>query len=183
MHIYTHRLTLREWHEEDASFLFHLNNDPEVMLYTGEHNFCSLEEAQLFVKSYDHFVKHGFGRWLVELTDLKKPLGWCGLKYHEEEDFIDLGYRFLRSEWGNGYATEASYACLATAFNHFQFKEIIARAFPQNKASFEVMKRIGMTYYKEGPCGGEPSVYYRIRREEFNVFQPSGKWISEVRFA
>ncbi len=38
-------------------------------------------------------------------------IGWCGLKLNEQ-NLVDLGFRFFRREWNKGYATEAA-KCLS----------------------------------------------------------------------
>ena len=47
----TDRLFLREWILEDAQNFFDLNNDPEVIRYTGDPPFESLEATEEFMLS------------------------------------------------------------------------------------------------------------------------------------
>ena len=61
-------------------------------------------------------------------------LGCCGLKLNEE-NLIDLGFRFFQREWGKGYATESAKASLEYGFNNLKINEIIGRASIDNKAS------------------------------------------------
>jgi [ribosomal protein S5]-alanine N-acetyltransferase len=155
------RLYLREFIQDDAVLVFHLNNDPEVMKYTGDKPFESVEAAREFLINYDHYNKHGYGRWAVFEKKSGEFVGWCGLKYHSE-DITDVGYRLLKAKWGKGFATEAADTCLKIGFTQFNCKRIIGRAMKQNIASIRVLEKIGLKYWKEDKCGGENGVIYKI---------------------
>lgn len=49
------RLILREFIASDAKSLYELNSDPEVIKYTGDPPFVSLEDAEEFILNYDHY--------------------------------------------------------------------------------------------------------------------------------
>ncbi len=48
----TDRLYLREFIIEDASDFFNLNNDPEVVKYTGDVPFSDINAAKIFLQNY-----------------------------------------------------------------------------------------------------------------------------------
>jgi RimJ/RimL family protein N-acetyltransferase len=62
MPIYTTRLLLRRMHPDDAQEMFDLNKDLDVVRYTGDGAFASVEEARQFLASYDAYEKWGYGR-------------------------------------------------------------------------------------------------------------------------
>lgn len=146
------RLGYREFSPDDASDLFRLNSDPEVIRYTGDPPFSSEEEARAFILGYDRYRRDGYGRWSVVSKETFKLLGWCGLNRIDGD--IDLGYRFFRSAWGQGFATEAARACLDFGFNQLGMSRIIARALPENIASWKVLEKVGMTFTGFGSCKG-----------------------------
>ena len=76
----TPRLGLREITTADAEQAYLLNLDPEVIKYTGDEPFSSIEAARAFLEKYDHYKKYGFGRWAVIRKEDRSLLGWCGLK-------------------------------------------------------------------------------------------------------
>lgn len=165
--IETERLVLRRFRELDARSLFELNDDPEVLRYTGDVPFDSVSEAAAFLKKYTAYDRYGYGRWAVILKEPNVFIGWCGLKYHKK-GFTDLGFRFLREYWNHGYATEAARACLEFGFNNLQLREIIGRAAIRNLASIRVLEKLGMSFWKYDACEGIPeAAYYRLTREEF----------------
>ncbi|MDB9932712.1 GNAT family N-acetyltransferase [Flavobacteriales bacterium] len=156
----TERLILREFELTDAEAMFNLNSDEEVLRYTGDKQFESIEDANNFFKNYPDYEKNGFGRWALVTKGDKEVIGWCGLKKHEDNT-VDIGYRIFKNQWNKGYATEASIACLEYGFQVFELDEIIANAATENKASIRVMENIGMEFQQNMACEGiEDAVRY-----------------------
>ncbi|MBK7007209.1 MAG: hypothetical protein IPH36_00305 [Saprospiraceae bacterium] len=58
-------ILLRTWLPEDASFFYELNADPDVMRYTGDPPFASVEDASNFMAAYRDFDLYGCGRWII----------------------------------------------------------------------------------------------------------------------
>ena len=162
----TERLILREWILEDAENFFELNNNPDVIRYTGDPPFDSVKATREFIRNYDAFNKEGMGRWVCILKETGENIGWCGLR-KKPEGFVDLGYRFHRRHWNIGFATEAGQICLAYGFSHLNLEIIVAHAMIENKASSRVMKKLGMRYIGQEISEGHPSVRYEITQEEF----------------
>lgn len=158
----TDRLILREFSQGDAENFFLLNSDPDVLKYTGDKPFQNLAEAEALVANYDQYRRFNCGRLTVLLKDTNEFLGWCGLKYHEEDKLTDIGYRLKKSAWGRGYATEAAMASLHYGFNTLKLNEIVGHAMKDNLPSIRVFKKLGMYYVKDIICGGQPSVFYKI---------------------
>ena len=167
----TPRLTLREMQPDDAADMFRLNEDPDVVRYTGDTAFASLEEAQSLVQGYTQYRQYQRGRLLLHEKATGEFVGWCGLKYLAEEDETDLGYRLLRSDWGKGYATEAGQVCLQYGFEVLQLPRIIARALPANPASLRVMQKLGMVPEKEMWHLGQLWQQYVLLRESWRPAQ------------
>ena len=161
--IETERLLLREFNATDAPSFFDLNNHEEVMRFTGGVVFKNLEESEALIANYTHYQVYGYGRWTVVEKKSNDVLGWCGLKYHPEEGYVDLGYRIHYKYWGNGFGTEAAQACLDYGFETLGIKEVVGRISMENKASIRVLEKIGMKFWKKAPCEGiEDSLFYRI---------------------
>lgn len=147
MHILeTKRLILREITVEDAVHAYELNLDPEVIRYTGDVAFASIDEARNFLKNYDHYQKYGFGRWGVINKADGDFLGWCGLKYTADLNEHDIGFRFFKRHWNKGYATESAKACIDIGFDRFGMTTIVGRAMKDNIGSIRVLEKIGLTF-------------------------------------
>jgi ribosomal-protein-alanine N-acetyltransferase len=163
----TQRLVLREFELNDAQNIWELNSDPEVIKYTGDPPFEKIEKAREFLENYEEYKKNGFGRWAVITKRTNSFIGWCGLKLNEQ-NLVDLGYRFFKKEWNKGYATEAAAASLEYGFMHLNLNEIIGRVAVENKGSIKVLEKLSMTYWKMDSCKGiENSLYYRITKEQY----------------
>ncbi len=153
--------------EDDAEVFFVLNSNPEVLRYTGDNALASVGEAYVFLKNYKDYEQNGYGRWAVVNKNTELVIGWCGLKLNEE-NLVDLGYRFFRSNWGHGYATEAASACLEYGFRELDIQEIIGRVAEENKASIRILEKLNMRFWKKDECKGiDDSVYYKLSQSEF----------------
>lgn len=158
----TPRLLMRKMLPEDAQACFDMNNDPEVVRYTGDGPFASLEEAREFLENYDPYSTEGFGRYAVLQKETGEFIGFCGLRMLKDEGYVDLGYRLVRREWGKGYACEAAEACLEEGFSKFHLPFIVGRVMKENTASIRVLEKLGMYFWKEGDCFEHPAQIYRL---------------------
>jgi [ribosomal protein S5]-alanine N-acetyltransferase len=154
----------------DAIHIFELNSDPEVVKYTGDlpsHDFADAQRIlqETVIPQFHHYK---MGRFAV-LTKDNKFLGWCGLKYFPDTKDVDIGFRFHKKFWGNGYAVEASKAILKYGFEDLNLKKILARSMPQNLASIKVLQKLGMTYRGifNDPTYPHGFVLYELTAEEF----------------
>jgi len=155
--IETNRLYLRELSISDADDFYELNKDNDVMKYTGDKPFDSVEAAQVFLKNYKDYKMNGFGRWAVVLKEGETFIGWCGLKLNEE-NLIDVGFRFYKKYWNNGYASESAQAVLNYGFTTLQMTEIIGRVDQSNTASIRVLEKLGMKFWKQN----KSIIYYKL---------------------
>lgn len=164
----TERLIIREHVLSDAPFFFTLNSNYNVVKYTGDSSFKTIEEAEKIVQYVmNQYKENGYGRWLVGEKETGNPIGWCGLKFHIDTKETDLGYRLLESAWGKGYATESAKACIDYGFNHFNLNRIIGDAMKENTASINVFKKLGMTYLKDSLLDNIESVVYELKKENY----------------
>ncbi len=164
----TQRLILRKFELSDAQFFYELNLNPLVIRYTGDDAFKTIEESEERIEYVrNQYKTNGYGRFLVAEKETLNPLGWCGLKYHPEEDETDLGYRFMQKYWGKGYATEASKACMDYGFHVLNLDRIIGNAMNENIASINVLKKMGMTYLKETTLHDLPSSTYQVYKKNY----------------
>ena len=124
------RLLYRPFLPEDAEGMYHLNNAPDVLAFTGDAPFESVEAARQFIEHYNPYATTGYGRWTVLLKTTHEYLGWCGLRLDTDSGQTDLGYRFLPTHRNKGYATEAGAACLKYGFETLGLQTIIGRVVP-----------------------------------------------------
>ena len=146
----TARLRLRPWRDEDLEPFAALNADPRVREF-----FPSLQTHQESAESMryidDHFRRHGFGLWAVEVIGHASFIGFVGLSVPSFDapfmPCIELGYRLAFEHWGRGYATEGARAAIACGFATLGLADIVAMTAVGNVRSRRVMERVGMKYH------------------------------------
>lgn len=163
----TPRLDLREFSIEDAPEMVRLNADPLVIQYTGDPPFADEAEARALIESYDSYARDGFGRWSVYLRETGDYAGWSGLSYSAEKDEVDVGFRFHRRFWGQGYATESALAALELGFDRFRLTKVVGRAMVDNTASVRVLEKLGMSRSHAFERDGQQHVQYEITADEW----------------
>ncbi|XXX73153.1 GNAT family N-acetyltransferase [Sorangium sp. So ce134] len=162
----TERLSLRPHRPSDVPFMMQLNADPEVIRYTGDPAFASEDEARAVIaRLARQFEAFRMGRFVVSDRKTGEKLGWCGLRWHEDEGLADLGYRFFRKHWGKGYATEAAAACVRYAFEELGLPRLVAHAMLENAASVRVLEKLG--FRRTGP-----TVFKGLAAEGFVLPKP-----------
>ena len=146
--IETERLILREYTEDDAPAFFALNSDPAVMRYVPDEPMISVDQAREVLRSHPitDYKERGFGRFACVLKATGEHIGFCGLKYLKEIEDIDLGFRFIPSQWGKGLATEAALASVRYGFDDLKLNRIVGLAEPENRASIHVLEKVGMQF-------------------------------------
>lgn len=149
--IETDRLLIRPFRMDDIEPSYAMNLDPEVSKYTGDGGVVTKEEMErrIIENVFGDYEKYGFGRLAVELKEENKFIGFTGLKYLEEIDEVDLGYRFMKEYWGKGIATESARPCLDLGFEMLGLSKIIAMTFPQNRGSIRVLEKLNFQYEKD----------------------------------
>lgn len=164
----TQRLELRIHRLEDADFMLDLNSDKEVTRHVPDGAFENAQQAEEIIRSLRvQFTERQIGRFIVIEKQSGRRIGWCGLKCLEAGNEIDLGYRILRSVWGQGFASEAAKACLEYGFNTLGFERITARIAPANLGSIAVAKKLGMNKIGRVVEGGVEYLVFEIRRTIF----------------
>lgn len=179
----TPRLRLRAWRESDLAPFAAMNADPRVMQHFPR-TLARDESDAMVARIGDHFARHGFGLWAVEVPGVADFVGFVGLAVPRFEaaftPCVEIGWRLAAEHWRSGYATEGARAALAHGFTTAGLAEIVSFTIPANMPSRRVMDRIGM-HRSEGddfehpgiPAGHpmRPHVLYRLRREEWQAAQ------------
>ena len=168
MHIIftTPRLILRRFTEADASLIYELNSQPEVVRYVHEPTLQNEAHARQIIRDIIlPQYNNNLGRWAIHTKEDDQFIGWCGLKYLEEQDEIDLGYRLHPFAWGRGYATEAAKHTLDHGFTQLHLKEIVGKAHAENTGSINVLQKIGMQFINDTIEDGSPVKVFSIHNQ------------------
>ncbi|MGC2525013.1 MAG: GNAT family N-acetyltransferase [Stellaceae bacterium] len=144
----TERLLLRPWRDADLAPFAAMSADPAVMEFLApltQPGECEVWAARLQA----HWREHGFGRWVVEISDEASFAGVVGLAWIPYDAHftpaVEIAWRLARAYWGRGCATEAARAALDYGFDKLGLAEIVAVTVPANQRSRRVMERLGMT--------------------------------------
>ena len=146
MIIETERLIIREFNEHDIDALFEMNRDPKILTYIPTDPFQSRQQAEALFNDVvlANYKKYGFGRWAVYHKQDEKVIGFCGPKFIEELNEVEIGYRYLPEYWGKGIASEAVNAILPL-LPEYGIQEVIALILKGNLGSENVAKKSGLT--------------------------------------
>ncbi len=142
--IRTPRLHLRPLQRADRDDLHRMEQDPEVMLHLNGGLPTPLEPVD--PDSSPYLMPRG-GEPEVRAVVVREDgavAGWVGLFLDGET--AEIGYRFFRAHWGQGYATEAVSAVIADAFERLGVVRIKALTMAVNTGSRRVMEKLGMRH-------------------------------------
>jgi [ribosomal protein S5]-alanine N-acetyltransferase len=167
----TDRLILREIVASDANDMFLLDSDPLVNKYLGNKPVKSLAESSAIIEFIrKQYQDNGIGRWAVILKQTNAFIGWSGLKLEDgirEDNYYDLGYRFIPKYWEKGYATEAAIASLDYGFNTLKYNEICAAAEIDNIGSNKVIQKLGMSWIETFMFENDLHNWYELKRQNW----------------
>jgi [ribosomal protein S5]-alanine N-acetyltransferase len=153
----TDRLILRDITEADAELLFDLDSDPEVMRYIGPRPAPDVAGYRDRTRNvYVPFQAHPWHGVRIVLNRASGEfLGWVFVrpstasKFASEigwtlPDEVEVGYRYRRSAWGCGFATEAAMPLVQIALADPATKAVVSCAMAGNAGSLRVLAKLGL---------------------------------------
>ena len=166
------RLRIRRWTDADMPRLFAIYSDPQVTRFMPELYVTHIDEIVArhprLMASYTRYGA-GFGVWAAERLDNGHVVGTVMLKHlpgleDQLTDDVEVGWHLGSDSWGQGYATEMAAAIMDHGFDTQGLERIYALAYLENRASFAVMRRLGMKCIgrNQGYYGGDKADVYAI---------------------
>ncbi|MGS2719850.1 GNAT family N-acetyltransferase [Paraglaciecola aestuariivivens] len=151
------RLSYQLITQPEPDFLMQVDNDPEVMRFINGGKKSTAEHIEkVFIPRIAKFTQAelGWGVWKVSLLENQQAIGWVLVRpmgfftgIANPKD-LELGWRFVRDSWGQGYATEAAEHVKNQVSKVNHNTHFSAIAVQQNHASIKVMQKLGMSYVK-----------------------------------
>lgn len=148
----TPRLCMRRLHEDDATFILKLLNEPSFLKHIGDRKVRTLDDACDYIRGQCTGL-NGPKEWGMRMIALKNgaPIGICGLLKREFLDHPDIGYALLPEYTGQGYAAEAADSMLNYGRSALGFDRILAIVNPENDRSVKLLKKVGMAFERMQP--------------------------------
>jgi len=145
----TARFRLRPRRREDIDAILQMDLDPEVYRYSEMLPSLPLEnpDPAALREKIRFQIKSGSPRdfWAVEWKDQPGLLGLAGLCENPAGGETNvLGFRFVRTAWGQGIAPEVAQAILDHAFRVLKYPAVVAFSRMENWRSRRVLEKIGM---------------------------------------
>ena len=147
----TKRLQIRPVSEEDAAFILALVNTPKWIIYIGDRNVHTVNDAREYIKQrmLPQLEKLGYGNYTVIRKSDGVKIGTCGLYDRDGLNGIDIGFAFLPQYEKHGYAYESVSKLLEVAIRDFKINRISAITTKENKASQKLLVKMGLSYIKK----------------------------------
>ncbi|EGQ7738179.1 GNAT family N-acetyltransferase [Vibrio parahaemolyticus] len=144
----TERLILRLVSVDDAPFILELYNHPDFYRFVGDKQMRTDYEAVRYIKENMLRMeeKKGVSLLVVEDKQTKQPLGICGLVKRDTLNTYDIGYGFLPSAYGQGFAIEAAKAVIEYAKQAMQLSQLVAITNNDNIRSISLLKKLGFEF-------------------------------------
>ena len=147
----TDRMILRHLSEADAPFMLELMNEPDFHRFVGDRGLRTTNDAAAYLaeKILPSYERFGFGFYLVELKSNGMPIGICGLVKRDTLEWVDVGFSFLESQRGKGYAFEAAKAVMDYGRKRLDLPRIIGVTAPDNRISIRLLEKLGLRFEKK----------------------------------
>ena len=157
------RIILRPFCNNDLEDVFYgWENDPDVAryMYWQSHNDINKTKAWL-KKEVSKIDSHDWYRWAIVCKDNGKVIGTCLIYFEEEYNEFEISYNLSKRTWRCGYTTEAMTAVIKFAKENLHLKKIIGHCAKVNKASANVMKKLGFKFVRNMPykCNDDEEPY------------------------
>lgn len=146
--LFTERLCLRDFSEDDAPAFFELRRNESLMKYIGRPRAQSLQDAlDLIIRVQQNAVNHDSVNWAISLrhqpNQLIGSIGYVSRK--REHHRAEIGYLLAEQYHRQGIMTEALQAVLRYGFEVWQLHSVEATIDPRNLASAGILEKNGFT--------------------------------------
>ena len=153
------RLGFRLIEDADFEMLKELDTDPAVRAHFPEGPLTPEQIKDRIALHTASARDNGFGDFAARDLETGQFAGRAGFAPIDGGE-IEVGYVFLRRFWGRGLAQESLRTLLNWAGHNLDVPRIVAYAPREHSASFNVMKKSGMRYFKTERARGVDCDFY-----------------------
>lgn len=161
----TERLRLRHFTLEDSAFIIELLNSPGWLQFIGDRHVHSTEDAWAYLQNgpLKSYQQNGYGFYMVEEKGAElTPVGMCGITQRDFLQHPDLGFAFLPSFSGKGYAYEIASATVAYVKDGLKISTLSAIVLAENKRSIRLLEKLHFRF--------ETTIRYPGTGEELQLY-------------
>ena len=160
--------TMRPIQISDLEDLVKIWADPEVTRFLPSQGLpISREDTAKSLQSFvEHWQQKKYGVWAIVERGSSQTIGYCGLRYLNQLDEVEVLYGLAKAYWGKGIATKAAKAAVEFGFEIINLDRVIAMALPDNVASIKVINNVGLQYEKQIHMFGLEVLYYSMTNKE-----------------
>lgn len=172
----TERLLHRRVTPADLETIIAFRADDAVSRYLGGARAKTREFNEARMNFYlETWEKYGFGFAMMIWKETGEEIGWSGLQPLEDSGEIEVGYGMIKKFWGKGIGYETAGGWLRYGFETAGLKRIVAVADEENKASWRIMEKCGMTFEGKKFHYGMELVLYAISKDEYLRRKENGR--------
>tara|TARA_R110002051_G_scaffold143507_3_gene216442 strand:+ start:24190 stop:24690 length:501 start_codon:yes stop_codon:yes gene_type:complete len=138
------RLFLRPANLEDGPFIFELLNSASWLKFIGDKKISNLNKAEEYIENslIKGYSKNGFGLLVVDLSN-GTQIGLCGFLKRDYLEYLDLGFAFLPTYEGFGYAYEAASVMMHYGKTKLRLTCVLAICMEANERSLHLLDKLG----------------------------------------
>lgn len=146
----TERLVLKPATAGDAEFIRSLYNSPKWIEFIGDRKLKTVKDAENYIqtKLAPQMERLGYGTYTIIRKSDGEKIGSCGLYDREGVNGIDIGFALLPDFEKKGYAYESVNHLKEIAFVDFKLSQISGITSKKNKASQDLLMKIGLKFEK-----------------------------------
>ncbi|MDR1508281.1 MAG: GNAT family N-acetyltransferase [Synergistaceae bacterium] len=159
MNLFTERLILRPWREDDAEELYKYASHPDVGPVAGWPAHTSIEDSREIIRT----VLSADETYAVVLKSTDKPIGSVGVTLCTAKRSTDMmgdndgeiGYWIGAPYWGKGLIPEAVRKLLRHCFEDLKLEAVWCGCYDGNVKSMRVQEKCGFSYHHteyDKPC-------------------------------
>jgi len=138
----TNRCKLLKIQETDYEEVKKLYTDERVRQFLG-----GIVEEQIYRAKFTDMcdVNNKGLYWVIRQKDSDQFIGLVSLSLHHDGISTEISYQLLPGWWGCGYGTEVAQGIINYAFKELGLKRVVAETQTANKASCQMLKKVGMS--------------------------------------
>ena len=172
--LFSERLSITALNTTDAKFIFELVNTEGWLTYIGDRNIHSLEDAHSYIQKI--IDSPDISNWVVRLRQDNTPAGIISLIKRDHLENPDVGFAFLPSFTGNGYAYEATGTVLKHFIDNTEYPFVLGVTVVENTASISLLKKLGFQFQKEIEVKKEKLLVYAVSKDKFYISEITNRF-------